>query len=193
MRVLGEQKRRWAVLVLAAVLGLSSPSQAGSAPPKLRSLRLVPQDRTLWGAKASQHFLVIGKYSDGLERDVTAESRFSLSDPKVAKVDAGGRVVALADGGTVLKASLEGRSAKTQVRVEGSQEVRPFSFARDIGGIFTKRGCNDSSCHGGVKGKGGFKLSLNAVYPRDDYQWIVEGGTYQVLTTETGKKSRGST
>ena len=188
MRVLGKQKRRWAVLVVAAVLGLSSPSQAGSAPPKLRSLQLLPQDRTLWGAKASQHFLVIGKYSDGLERDVTAESRFSLSDPKVAKVDAGGRVVALADGSAVLKASLGGRSAKTQLRVEGSQQARPFSFARDIGGIFTKRGCNDSSCHGGVKGKGGFKLSLNAVYPRDDYQWIVEGGTYQVLTTETGKK-----
>ena len=187
-RVLGEKKRRWAVLLVGAVLGLSSASQAGSAPAKLRSLRLVPQDRTLWGAKASQRFLVIGKYSDGLERDVTAESRFSLSDSKVAKVDAEGRVVALADGSAVLTASLGGRSAKTEVRVAGSQETRPFSFARDIGGILTKRGCSDSSCHGGVKGKGGFKLSLHAVYPRDDYQWIVEGGTFQVLTTEAGEK-----
>ena len=187
-RVLGEKKRRWAVLLVGAVLGLSSASQAGSAPPQLRSLRLIPQDRTLWGAKASQHFLVIGKYSDGLERDVTAESRFSISDSKVAKVDAEGRVVALADGSVVLTVSLEGRSVKTDVRVEGSQETRPFSFARDIGGILTKRGCNDSSCHGGVKGKGGFKLSLNALYARDDYQWIVEGGTFQVLTTEAGEK-----
>ena len=106
---------------------------------------------------------------------MTAESRFSLSDPKVAKVDAAGRVVALADGSAVLKASLGRRSAKTEVRVAGSQETRPFSFARDIGGILTKRGCNDSSCHGGVKGQGGLKLSLNAVYPRDDYKWTVEG------------------
>ena len=186
--MLGGQKRRWTVLLVGAVLGLSSASQAGSAPPQLRSLRLIPQERTLWGAKASQHFLVIGKYSDGLERDVTAESRFSISDSKVAKVDAEGRVVALADGTAVLTASLEGRSVKTEVRVEGSQETRPFSFARDIGGILTKRGCNDSSCHGGVKGKGGFKLSLNALYARDDYQWIVEGGTFQVLTTEAGEK-----
>ena len=87
-RVLGGQKRRWTVLLVGAVLGLSSASQAGSAPPQLRSLRLIPQERTLWGAKASQHFLVIGKYSDGLERDVTAESRFLLSDSTVAKVDA---------------------------------------------------------------------------------------------------------
>ena len=149
--MLGEQKRRWAVLLVAAVLGLSSASQAGPVPPKLRSLRLIPQDRTLWGAKASQHFLVIGKYSDGLERDVTVESRFSISDSKVAKVDAEGRVVALADGSVVLTVSLGGRSVKTKVRVAGSQETRPFGFARDIGGILTKRGCNDSSCHGGVK------------------------------------------
>ena len=187
-RVLGEKKMGWAVLLVAAVLGMSSLAEAEPAPPKLQSLRLIPQDRTLWGAKASQHFLVIGKYSDGLERDVTAESRFSLSDSKVAKVDEGGLVVALADGSAVLKASLGRRSAKTEVRVAGSQETRPFSFARDIGGILTKRGCNDSSCHGGVKGQGGFKLSLNAVYPRDDYKWTVEGGTYQVLTTETGEK-----
>src|SRR5262249_34816948 len=52
--------------------------------------------------------------------------------------------------------------------------------------IFTKRGCNSSDCHGSVKGKGGFKLSANALYPREDYKWIVEGGVYQVLSPESG-------
>ena len=73
-----------------------------------------------------------------------------------------------------------------KVRVKGSDEKRPFSFGRDIGGIFTKKGCSDSHCHGSVKGKGGFKLSMNALHPRDDYQWIIEGGAYQVLTAEPG-------
>ena len=36
-----------------------------------------------------------------------------------------------------------------------------------------------------MKGKGGFKLSANALYPREDYKWIVEGGTYQVLSPES--------
>ena len=27
---------------------------------------------------------------------------------------------------------------------------------------------------------------MNALYPRDDYRWIVEGGAYQVLSTESG-------
>src|SRR5690349_10629830 len=63
-------------------------------------------------------------------------------------------------------------------------ETRPFEFARDIGGIFTRKGCNSATCHGGVKGRGGFKLSPAALYPKDDYEWIVKGGAYQVLTTE---------
>ena len=40
------------------------------------------------------------------------------------------------------------------------------------------------ACHGGVKGQGGFKLSANALYPADDYEWITKGGGYQVLTAE---------
>src|SRR4029450_900 len=33
-------------------------------------------------------------------------------------------------------------------------------------------------------GRGGFKLSTNVLAPRDDYEWIVKGGVYQVLTTD---------
>ncbi|MBM3774671.1 MAG: hypothetical protein FJW37_05845 [Acidobacteria bacterium] len=36
---------------------------------------------------------------------------------------------------------------------------RPFSFARDIESVLTRRGCNGSACHGGVKGQAGFRLS----------------------------------
>src|SRR5262249_30085006 len=62
--------------------------------------------------------------------------------------------------------------------------ARPFDFAHDIGGIFTRKGCNNATCHGGVKGRGGFKLSPGALYPKEDYEWIVKGGAYQVLTVE---------
>ena len=176
-------------LILFGILS-SSPAQAVSgqlAPSheaQLLSLRLVPQDVTLWRAKASQRFLALAKYGDGLERDVTSQTLFSLSDTRVAMVNESGQVVARADGQTVLTARFRGQVTKAKIRIEGSEGKRPFSFARDIGGIFTKHGCNSSDCHGSVKGKGGFKLSMNALYPRDDYQWIVEGGTYQVLSAE---------
>ena len=41
-----------------------------------------------------------------------------------------------------------------------------------------------------MKGKGGFKLSMDALYPRDDYQWIVKGGVYQVLSAESEDPKR---
>ena len=51
------------------------------------------------------------------------------------------------------------------------------------------RVCRDDGV-GGVKGRGGFKLSAGALYPKDDYDWIVKGGTYQVLTAQvTGPRT----
>ena len=70
------------------------------------------------------------------------------------------------------------------VSLHAGGSARPFSFPRDVGGILTKRGCNNQECHGSVKGRGGFKLSANALYPRDDHEWIVQGGVYQVLSPE---------
>jgi len=36
------------------------------------------------------------------------------------------------------------------------------SVAAAFSGIFTRRGCNSTACHGSVKGRGGFKLSSSA-------------------------------
>ena len=161
--------------------------QAGAveqAPVELLSLRLVPEEITIWGAEGLQRYLVLGRFSDGLERDVTLECRFLLSGARVAALAETRRVVSLADGEAVLKAEKAGKVAKARIRVEGSREKTPFSFERGIVEIFTKRGCNDSHCHGGVKGRGGFKLSFNGLHPHEDYKWIVEGGGYQVLSAE---------
>src|SRR5438093_11715485 len=61
---------------------------------------------------------------------------------------------------------------------------RPVSFGRDVLAVLTKHGCNSSGCHGGVKGRGGLKLSLDGLDPREDHRWIVQGGMYQVLRPE---------
>ena len=175
---------------LFAGLSLGGSIAAGETEAELLSLRLAPDNAALWGAKASQRFIALGKYSDGVERDVTPEVRFSISKPSIARMDEGGRLVALADGAAVLTAGFGRYTAATKFRVAGLDEERSFSFARDIGGVLTKKGCNGSSCHGGVKGQGGFKVSLNALYPREDYKWIVEGGTYQVLTDEVAGEKK---
>ena len=171
-------------IVLAAVTCPIYSRSWVSPAAKPISIRVLPENPTLYGTGASQSFLVLARYDDRLEREVTAQSVFSVSDDKIAEVDERGKVRALVPGQAVLSAQFGSYVVKTTFRIEGSTEPRPFIFGWDVGGIFTRHGCNRSECHGGVKGRGGFKLSFNGLHPKKDYRWIVEGGTYQVLTEE---------
>jgi len=167
-----------------SLVGYALISVTAWANPRLVSLKTVPAEVTLTGARATQQFLAIATYADGAERDVTAEAEWRVSNPALATLAGPARLAAIRDGLLTLTATLPGAQARSTVRLQDSGAARPFSFARDIGAILTKRGCNGAACHGGVKGRGGLKLSANALYPKDDYEWITKGGAYQVLTNE---------
>ena len=173
-------------LLLVSVLAALPLLGAASNQNDIVSIRLTPEVRTLSGKNASQQYIVMAKTASGADRDVTEQAAFSLANPETAALQGTGRVVAAQDGETKVQASLGSHSAEATLRIEGSADERPFSFSRDIVGIFTRRGCNGSGCHGGVKGQAGFKLSDNGVHPHDDYKWIVEGGVFQVLTDDSG-------
>src|SRR5207237_6367146 len=49
----------------------------------------------------------------------------------------------------------------------------PPSFVRDIMPVLNKSGCTSGPCHGGAKGKNGFKLSLRGYDPEFDYRAII--------------------
>ena len=83
-----------------------------------------------------------------------------------------------------MTAAFSGRKAQSSVRIEQAKTIRPVTFTREISSVLTKLGCNGAACHGGVKGQGGLKLSASALYPAEDYEWIMKGGAYQVLTAE---------
>ena len=83
-----------------------------------------------------------------------------------------------------LGASFRQCRRQSALTIEDAAATQPVTFRREIATILTKRGCNGAACHGGVKGQGGFKLSADALYPADDYEWITKGGGYQVLTAE---------
>ena len=170
-----------ALLTWAAVSVAAAPASV-SAP--IVSLRILPAESVLSGSGASQQLLVLGKTKQGVEVDLTEAASLTVAHPATAELRDGARVLAAADGVTQVTASHAGLSAIAKLTVQGSADQRPFSFARDIGGIFTRRGCNGSGCHGGVKGQAGFKLTDNAMHPREDYRWIVKGGVFQVLTDE---------
>ena len=179
--------RRSPILLLGTLVAAGSIALgADTAQPQLLSVRIVPEAVALEGAGATRQLLVMGSYSDRLERDVTSLTRWEFSDAGVAAVSPGGSVEALAEGVTDVTARLGARSATVRLRVNGTADRPPLSFAWDVERILTRRGCNDTHCHGGVKGRGGFKLSLYGIYPEEDYRWIVKGGTYQVLSPDPG-------
>ena len=94
------------------------------------------------------------------------------------------RVAPLADGAVTAHGGILRQAGEVDGKIEDAGVKQPVTFRREILAIFTTRGCNNATCHGGVKGQGGFKLSANALYPKDDYEWILKGGGYQVLTAE---------
>ena len=196
MNDLTQTRRNWPIVtaaalawaVLAWVILCCVPAAAmGDEPPELRAVRLVPNQTALWGTGSKQRFVALAKCSDGRERDVSHLGRFSVVDTTRARVDSTGQVTSVGTGRTILRVELGDHSAEAAIQIQPSTEERPFSFARDIEGILTRRGCNVSECHGGVKGRGGFKLSLNGLHPREDYNWIVAGGVFQVLTDKVGE------
>ena len=168
--------------------GLKTDAES-SAAARLLSVRLLPQEVRLRGKGAAQQLLVIGTYADGLERDLTEGSRFTVADPNLAEIDGQGRVRARSDGRTLLTVRSSGQVLQATVQVRDSAVSPPLRFHREISRILTRRGCNSTECHGSVTGQGGFKLSKNATAPREDYGWIVGGGAFHVLTAETGKKA----
>ncbi len=175
------------LLVCSGVAVRAAERKSPQASPI--SLHIFPQEAKLWGAHAVQQFLVLAEYADGIERDVTSQAQWSLSAPNQGEIDATGKFIARASGDATLTVKLGGRTAVSAIHIEGADKPHPFTFARDIGGILTKRGCNDTSCHGGVKGRAGFRLSVYGLLPKDDYRYIVEGGTYRVLVPDIEPKN----
>jgi hypothetical protein len=47
------------------------------------------------------------------------------------------------------------------------------SYQRHISAIFSKLGCNGGTCHGAVKGQGGFRLSLFGADPNGDHERLL--------------------
>ena len=181
-------------LWLSAPLGQVQDSCASPAPrgsnasmAGLISIRLVPEAPTIRGKDSTQQFAVLASFADGEERDLTSDTQYSLTNTSVARLLGSGRIQAVSDGETELVAKVGGHRTETVLQVRDSSLQPSFSFERSIGGILTRRGCNGRECHGGLKGKGGLKLSVNAAHPRQDYRWIVKGGVFQVLTDKPGE------
>ena len=68
-------------------------------------------------------------------------------------------------------------------------ETRKLSFVRDIVPILTKAGCANSNCHGSIRGKADFKLSLFGYDPDLDYEAITQANEGRRVNRDEPEKS----
>ncbi|MEE8469684.1 MAG: DUF1549 domain-containing protein, partial [Planctomycetota bacterium] len=96
---------------------------AFAAPPaELVSLRVLPQNPSIPLPDMQQQIAVLATYSDGSERDVTAEAFVESGDIEVTAVDDRGLVTALRRGESPILVRYEGHYAATRLVVMGDRE-----------------------------------------------------------------------
>ena len=93
------------------------------------SLRLIPRQANLWGHRSSQRFAVLCRYSDGVERDVTLSSAFSISDPSIANIQEA-RVTSVGDGQAVLRVEFQNLRVEARVHIRNSLQLIASNFER---------------------------------------------------------------
>src|SRR4051812_42576871 len=106
-----------------------------------QSLAVYPPDVNLETARDRQSFVVQFTQPDGITRDVTAQAKVRLADPKLAKLD-GFTLYPLADGATELAVAFEGKTVAVPVKVTRAKEERAVSFKLDVMPVFLRSGCN---------------------------------------------------
>ena len=169
------------VLLLCSILCLEAQARtqaagsARSAGTKPVKISVFPEQVQLAGKKARQALLVTALYSNGVERDVTSQAHFSLKTPGVVEITSQGLVLPLQQGRAEAVVSLEGKNAKVAINVASLEGSRKLSFLHDISPILTQKGCTGSNCHGSVRGKADFKLSLFGARPDLDFDEVVKG------------------
>jgi len=148
---------------------LATASLGHAAIESSATFEVFPSDVNLTYQRDKQSLVVRITEPNGVHRDVTADSKFSIVDPSKAKVEKG-IVYPVADGDTKLKVEYQGKSLEVPVKVEKATADQPISFRLDVMPVFMKYECN--RCHGAARGQDGFRLSLWGFDPDGDHYRI---------------------
>ena len=160
--------------LLTALLTFGVVGAASAADPPITSVAPYPAALKLRGTDDAPQLLLTGKRADGREVDLTAAATYSVSDPKVVRVAADGRVHPLANGTAEITATVNGTTVKVPVTAEAMDAPLPINFANAVVPVLTKLGCNSGGCHGKIQGQNGFRLSLLGFDPPYDFENLLK-------------------
>ncbi|MGV3724648.1 MAG: hypothetical protein ACO1SX_27440, partial [Actinomycetota bacterium] len=174
-------------VVARGVSPVKPPTAKPLTPPLLKSLAVEPAEISLSGPRAERQLLVTGRFSDGVERDVTDAVKYFSTAPRAVAVGAAGRVAALGDGAARIKVVAGGLTSWVKGSAKDTARDFPRTFENDVIPVLTKAGCNMGACHGALNGKGGFRLSLLGYDPAADFAAIAqENEGRRIVVTDPG-------
>lgn len=167
MRLLG--------LVVFGFVGLMQSLPPSGVAHAGSPLTLSPAVLQLDGRWDRTQLLITQTGSEGGDgrTDLTHSALYSSRDARIATVDQRGRVVAVANGQTIIDARIGEESYQFPVKVAGVEQTE-FGFYHDVQPILAKSGCAAGACHAAQHGQGGFKLSVFGFDPQADYEAIVK-------------------
>ena len=140
---------------------------------KVVGLEIIPSTIKLTSPFDYVQLLITAKLDSGDRVDAT---RLALTQAATANVTVSpvGIVRAAADGATSIVVKLGDQAVTIPVEVTGvAAEFHP-DFIRDVNPVLSRVGCNAGTCHGAVKGKNGFKLSLRGYDPIYDVRALTD-------------------
>lgn len=144
------------------------PAWDAAPDPRIKKIEAFPAKVSLETASDFHRPIVILRMEDGTTHDITQQSRWTLADPTIAKLN-GNLLTPLKDGSTTLRIDYRSLSCEIPVTVSGAAAPRPVSYQLDVMPVLTAAGCNAGSCHGSARGKDGFHLSLYGFDPKGDH------------------------
>jgi len=152
-------------VLLTAACSVALPAFA-ALDPNAPAFEIFPADVNLKFQRDRQSMVVRITEPNGVNRDITAQTTFTLTDPTKAKIEKG-VVYPVADGETTLKVAYQGKEVTVPVKVEQAATDQAVSLRLDVMPVLMKAECN--RCHGAARGQDGFHLSLWGFDPDGDH------------------------
>jgi hypothetical protein len=160
--------------LVAPELGAFDGNPQPQASPPLTDFAIKPAAITLVGPDALQQLSIDASFANSAKlADRTLQAKYESADPAIARVDERGGVVAVSDGKTEVRVTLDGKTKSIPVEVKELATPPPINFTNRIVPIFTKQGCNGGGCHGKSGGQNGFRLSLLGFEPDVDFETLI--------------------
>lgn len=150
-----------------------SETETLPAGAKVVGIEVVPDKIRLTSPFEYVQLLVTAKLESGDRIDATRLAQTQVAADAV-RISQSGVVTAVSDAATTIAVKLADQVVTIPVETSGiGAEVHP-DFIRDVNPVLSRVGCNSGTCHGAVKGKNGFKLSLRGYDPIFDVRALTD-------------------